>query len=90
VDPVNIRELLATQFGVFIRDEQYQEAFQQALSVFDRIDSTAKTTIDPFYFFLHQLILYLVDRISILERQLHKTENQTHYDSFLNPNTMIF
>ena len=70
MDTKSIKELLESQFRPFIREEQYIDAFDEAIKVFDQMDTSVKGGTDPFYFFLHQLILYLVERITNLEREI--------------------
>ena len=76
----SLKELLQTQFRPFIREEIYAQAFDQGMKVFDQMTTDTKTSGDQFYFFMHHMILHMIDRIAHLESELalykERFENQ--------------
>lgn len=64
-----LERLLETQFGSFIRNARYKDAFDRAMSNLKSMDDTPHS-IDLFYLFLHQLIIELFDEIDRLTEQL--------------------
>ena len=70
----DLKELLQEQFGPFIRDNRYQEAFARAMDSIKRLDVTTPK-IDVFYLFLHHLVIELFDEIDRLSVQLNSNNN---------------
>ena len=74
VDKEQLLQLLQTQFGEYIRDEEYKKVFEESMTVFSATPTNTKSSTDTFYLFLHSLIIHLFGKIKRLENELRNWE----------------
>lgn len=75
MDKEQLLHLLQTQFGEYLRDEEYKKVFEESMTVFATLTPNTKSSTDTFYLFLHSLIIHLFGKIKRLENQLNNWES---------------
>jgi len=70
MDNKQLIELLQSQFGEYLRDEDYKSAFEEALEVFATFSPNTKSSTDNFYLFLHSLLIHVFGKIKKLEGKM--------------------
>ena len=76
VDKEQLINLLQTQFGEYLRDEEYKKVFEESLTVLASLSIDTKSSTDNFYLFLHSLLIHLFGKIKSLENQLKNWESK--------------
>ncbi len=72
LDLARLEQLLIQQFGPFVRDQRYKQAFDRALTSLRTMEPHVQQ-IDLFYLFMHKLILELYRDVDKLERTMRNT-----------------
>ncbi|OLS22136.1 MAG: hypothetical protein HeimC2_30610 [Candidatus Heimdallarchaeota archaeon LC_2] len=75
MDKKQLIHLLQTQFGEYLRDEEYKKVFEESMAVFKFSSIDTKTSTDTFYLFLHSLLIHLFGKIKSLENQVRNWES---------------
>ena len=77
MDKEDIVALLKSQFGEYLRDPEYKQAFEEAMSVFSNSTVGVKSSTDNFYLFLHTLLIHIFGKIKSMENKIDKWETMT-------------